>query len=210
MKRYVTLTAVLCLVVAACGGTDVGDTTTTSSDVETTTTAAAQTTTTLAQTTTTLAAGSGGDACLLGDWILDNEAFFAAIEAEIQGEADFGELMISDGEFSVTFEADGTVTSVRDDWGFSVVADDGTFKIRVNGDQSGTWETDGSILSLVLDGGSGLTSETTIEVDGQELPLPTSPISVPTDTFSTTSDFTCDNDTLAVMAEGFTSTFIRP
>jgi hypothetical protein len=210
MKRFVTLFAVLSLTVAACGGSEGESTTTISADAETTTTAGVETTTTSGETPTTFTAGGGGDECLLGEWLLDDEAFFAAMEAEFASQADFGELTVSDGVFSVTFEADGTVTSVRQDWGFSVASDEGTFNIRVNGDQTGTWETDGSTLSLVLDGGAGLVSETTIEVDGQVVPLPTSPVNVPTDTFSTSSEFSCDNDNLVVMAEGFTSTFVRP
>ncbi|MDH3190014.1 MAG: hypothetical protein OEM39_05145, partial [Acidimicrobiia bacterium] len=128
---------------------------------------------------TPLVAGAGGDDCLVGERVLDDEALFEELAAEFAGEEGFSELTAGDGELTASFDADGTVSAVRPDWGFSVASDDGIFKIRIDGDQSGTWETDGSTLMLVLDGGSGFVTSTPVEIDGEEFALPTSPINLP-------------------------------
>ncbi len=209
-KKHLAVIAMLSLILAACGGDSVGETTTLQSNGLTTTTAGSNATTTAAETTTTtLAAASGGDDCLVGTWVLDDQAFFEILSEEFSGEEGFGELTVADGDFTAVFNADGTIDSERDDWGFSVVTDDGTFKIRINGNQSGTWAAEGSTLMLVLDGGSGFETTTSIEVDGQEVVLPTSPISVPSEFLTTSGEFTCSGNTLTVVSDGFTSTFNR-
>ncbi len=216
MKKSLAITFVLGLLVTACGG-DTADTTTTTVSGESTTTVAettttgADTTTTIGETTTTLGStGGGGEDCVVGEWVLDDQAFFDAVFAEFAEEEEFEEFSINeDGEFRVTLNSNGSVSAARNDWGFSISTTEGTFNIVVNGEQTGTWEVNGSMLALNLDGGSGFDVKTTVEVDGQLIDLPTSPVDVPTESLSSSSDFECDGNTLSVTAEGITSNFNR-
>jgi hypothetical protein len=81
------------------------------------------------------------------------------------------------------------------------------FNIVINGTQTGTWETDGSTLLLTLDEGSGFDVEATVVVDGEETVLPAAPMDVPAEALSSSSEFTCSGDTLAVTSDGITSEF---
>ena len=220
MRKSFLLVSVLALVLSACNG-DTGDTTTTSGDSttttvsETTTTEPSESTTTTGDegTTTTATAGGsggGGDECVVGTWVLDDEAFFEAVFAEFADEQEgIGEVTPSGGEFTTTLNANGTVQAVRTDWGFSVETEEGTFHGAINGEQSGTWEIEGSKLLLTLDEGAGFDVEATVEVDGERIPLPSAPIDVPAEALSSSSDYECDGDTLSVTNEGVTSVFVR-
>ncbi len=212
MNRTFLTVVLVSLVAAACGGTTV-DTTTTEATAETTTTEGQATTSSAPSTTSTSTPeASGGNAdCLVGDWVLDNEAFVDQIFADLGGEADgFGEASPAGGDLGVTFDENGTFAVTRDDWGFVMESEDGAFKILISGDQTGTWSADGGELSINLDEGPAPDVTTSMTVDGQELSLPQSPIDVPSEAFSSSSSFSCDNDTFSVTTEDFTSTFNRP
>lgn len=213
MKSRLSLFFAVCLVIAACGG-DSSETTTTLAAEETTTTAAVETSTTAdgttADETTTTAAASGGDDCLVGSWVLDDEAFFEQVFAEMDEETTgFGEVTSVSGEFITTFESNGSVEAVREDWGFSVATEEGTFNIVINGTQTGTWETDGSTLLLSLDEGDTFDVEASVVVDGEEIVLPSAPMEVPSEALSSSSEFSCSGDELSVTSEGITSEFDR-
>lgn len=217
MKSRLSLLFAVCLVVAACNG-DSSDTTTTldaeetttSSAGETSTTGADMTTTTDTGDTTTTAGATGGDNCVVGSWVLDDQAFFDQVFAEMDEETTgFGEVTSVSGSFITTLSADGSVEAVRDDWGFSVETEEGTFNIVINGTQTGTWETEGSILALTLDEGSGFDVQASIVVDGEEVVLPSAPEDVPSEALSSSSEFSCSGDELSVTSEGITSEFDR-
>jgi hypothetical protein len=215
MKSRLSLLLAVCLIGAACGG-ESADTTTTADVDESTTTAAAETTTTAAETTTTAAettttaAASGGDDCLVGSWVLDDQAFFEQVFAEMDEETTgFGEVTSVSGSFITTFNANGSVEAVRDDWGFSVATEEGTFNIVINGTQTGTWKTDGSTLLLTLDEGAGFDVQASVVVDGEEVVLPSAPVDVPAEALSSSSEFSCSGDDLSVTSEGITSEFDR-
>lgn len=214
MKSRLSLLFAVSLVVAACGG-DSSEATTTLAAEETTTTSPAETSTTGESTTsvtetTTTAAASGGDDCLVGSWVLDDQAFFDQVFAEMDDEtAGFAEVTSVSGAFTTTFDSNGSVEAVRDDWGFSVETEEGTFNIVINGTQTGTWETDGSTLLLALDEGDVLDVESSVVIDGEEMVLPSAPMEVPSEALASSSEFSCSGDELSVTSEGITSEFDR-
>lgn len=215
MKRTFITVVLVSLIAAACGGTTGDTTTTTEAAEETTTTADSQETTSSSSpstTTTSAPEATGGSAnCLEGDWVLDNEAFIDQIFADLGGEeAGFGEASPAGGDLGVSFEGNGKMTISRDDWGFVIESEDGSFKILISGDQTGTWSVDGDELSVSLDEGPPPDVTTSLIVDGQEVQMPQSPIEVPSEAFSASSTFSCNGDTFSVATEEFTSTFIRP
>ena len=212
MKRTFLTVVLVSLVAAACGGTTV-DTTTTETVAETTTTESQATTTSAPSTTSTsVPAATGGDAdCLVGDWVLDDEAFVEQISADLGGEEDgLGEVSPASGDLEVTFDEGGTFAVTRDEWGFIMESEDGVFKMLISGDQTGTWTADGDELSINLDEGPPPDVTTSMTVDGQDFPLPQSPIDVPSEAFSSSSTFGCNVDTLSITTDEFTSTFNRP
>lgn len=221
MKSRLSLLFAVCLVVAACGGdssetttTLAAEETTTSSGGETTTTGADATTTTTDDaeetTTTTAAASGGGDNCLVGSWVLDDEAFFDQVFAEMDDETTgFGEVTSVTGNFTTTFNSNGSLEADREDWGFSVATEEGTFNIVINGTQTGTWETDGANLELTLDEGDAFDIEASVEVDGEEIVLPAAPMEVPSEALASSSEYSCSGDELSVTSEGITSEFDR-
>jgi hypothetical protein len=216
MKRTFSILFVASLVVAACGG-EGGDTTTsaasgasTTASLEESSTTTTGDTSTSAETSTTGGGSAGGDDCLVGTWVLDDEAFFEQVFADMDEETTgFGEVTAVGGSFTTAFEAGGSVEAVRADWGFSVDTDEGMFNIVINGTQTGTWETDGSTLLLTLDEGSGFDVEATVVIDGEEVVLPAAPMDVPAEALSSSSEFSCSGDTLAVTSDGITSEFER-
>lgn len=230
MRRILALTLVVGLTLAACGGSGTEETTTTADDAATETTTAADestttavpeaTTTTVAESTTTVdeattttggtATGSGGDDCLVGTWVLDSEAFveaFSSIFSE-QGmpEADVSAL---DGTFTVEMNSDGTYDAVRDGWGFAVATDEGTVMIEINGTESGTWATEGDILTINGDI-SDLTVNSSVEIDGQVVPMPENQMPVDTPPgIATDSTYTCSGDVLTLTNDGIESVMNR-
>jgi hypothetical protein len=212
VKRTFSILFVASLVVAACGG-EGGDTTTSAaSDVSTTapedTSTTVGDTSTSAETSTTAGGSAGGDDCLVGTWVLDDEAFFEQVFADMDEEG-FGDVTAVGGSFTTVLDADGSVEAIRADWGFSVDTEEGMFNIVINGTQTGTWETDGSTLLLTLDEGSGFDVEATVVVDGEEIVLPAAPMDVPAEALASSSEFTCSADALAVTSDGITSEFER-
>lgn len=214
MKSRFSLLFAVCLVVAACNG-DSSETTTTLAAEETSTTAAAETsttgeTTTSAAETTTTAAATGGDDCLVGSWVLDDQAFFDQVFAEMDEETTgFREVTSVSGDFTTTFDSNGSLEAVRDDWGFSVATEEGTFNIVINGTQTGNWETDRSTLLLTLDEGDAFDVRASVVVDGEEIVLPSAPMEVPSEALASFSEFSCSGDELSVTSEGITSEFDR-
>lgn len=211
MNRSVTTLVVFGLLAVACNGTTDSTTSTTESFESTTTAGSESTSSSAAATTSTSSpeAAGGGSDCLEGDWVLDNDAFIEGVFAEFGG-GDFGEASAAGGLLTVSFDSDGTMTTARDEWGFVVARDEGTFQILISGDQSGSWEADGEVLTISLDKGPPPEITTSLIVDGQEVPMPQSPIEVPAEALSATSSFTCDGDTLTVTTDEFTSMFQRP
>lgn len=217
MKRNLIVAFAFSVLLAACSGGEAVETTT-SDPVETTTSESTETTTDSETTTTSVnettstapPQATGGSSCLEGVWELDDEAFFAQMsdlfaESEVEGE-----LEPADGVLTVEMGSDGSMSATREDWGFSLISPDGSFNMRVNGTETGSWSADGSTLFLEIDPGATYEVETTFEAGGQVITLPQAPVDVPTDLFSTESEFTCDGDTFTVSAEGFTSILHRP
>ncbi len=216
MRRLVTLTFALGLLLSACAGEgNEGSTTSseaapTTGEVTQTTTVVPDTTTTEAAPTTTQASSAGGDDCLVGMWTLDSEAFvenFGAIMAEA-GMPD-AEVTSLDGTFEVEMNADGTYAAVRDEWGFSLDTPQGTVVIEINGTESGSWSTSGSTLNISPEE-NDLTVDSSVVVDGQELPLPGSDLPVETPPgLATASEFRCSGDILTLSNEGVESVLNR-
>lgn len=220
MRRILALLLTVALLAAACGGDGSEETTTTADDSADTTAApdttepADDTTTTEARaaTTTTQAAegGGGGEGCIAGTWELNNEAFLEQMtdlfSQEGMPEADVG--MIEGGTFTVDLGADGSLNSMRENWGFDVMTAEGNVQIVINGTESGTWSADGTTMTIDITD-SDLVSDTNIVVDGQEVPLPGgAPVDVP-EGFATESEYTCSDDTLSLTNAGIVSELNR-
>lgn len=209
MPRLLTVVLAVGLLAAACNGAS-GDDTTTSGP--TSTTAATETTTSAMGTTTTAAsAAGGGDGCLVGTWVLDSEAFVAEM-AEIFSGAGMPDAEIAplEGDFTVTLSEDGTLSALREQWGFEITTtEDSTFRVEVNGEETGTWSADGSTLTVNTDI-SDLIANSSIVVDGEELPMPPG-LEAPgiPDTIASESTYSCDGDLLTISNESATSTFNR-
>lgn len=217
MRKLVTLMLVLGMLTVACGGNGEGATTTsspaeppTSEDAPPTTEPVETTTTEAADVTTTAAPSAGGDDCLVGTWTLDSEAFVENFD-EIMADAGMADSEVTalDGTFTVEMNSDGTYLAVRDEWGFNMATPQGTVILEINGDETGTWSTDGSTLSIDPEQ-SDLTVDASVEVDGETFPLPGSdvPIEAPPG-LATNSEFDCSGDVLTVSNEGVESVLNR-
>ncbi len=215
MRRSSTIFLALALVLAACSPSDGDDGTTTTADAgsEATTTQPQpdETTTTEAEveTTTTQAEATGGSSCVEGDWLLSAENFTSVMEQAASETAEVGdaEIIPAEGTYVVTMAPDGTFTGVRDDWGFSVETADGSFEIRMNGTESGTWSADDTTITVTV-ATSDVTVDASASFDGQTINLPESPVDVP-DAIAESSTYTCNDDQLAVTTEGVTITLDR-
>jgi hypothetical protein len=211
------LTIAIGLLLAACAGGGEGGTTTSSPSAPTTgevtqTTAAAPDTTTStgAAPSSTEGSSAGGDDCLVGMWTLDSEAFVENFDA-IMTEAGMPDAEVTslDGTFEVEMNADGSYVAVRDEWGFSMGTPQGTVVIEINGTETGTWSTSGSTLNIDP-GENDLTVDSSIVVDGQEIPMPGSdlPVEAPPG-LATASEFQCSGDTLTLESGGVESVLNR-
>ena len=219
MSRSSTIFLAVALVLAACspGTSDDGDdgttTTTEAAVVETTEPAPAATSTTApapAETTTTEAVqASGGSSCVEGEWLLGPDTFISAMEQAVAEAPEVGDAEISpsEGTYVVTMASDGTFMGVRDDWGFSITTADGTFNIRVNGTESGTWSADDTTITVRV-AASDVSVDASAEFDGQSIDLPESPIDVP-EAIAESSDYTCSDDELTITTDGITITLDR-
>jgi len=221
MRRLPTLFVAVAVVIAACNGS-AGDETTTSVGPSTTaggadttpagtpTTASGETPTTAvpeASTTAPPATGGGPD-CLVGTWVLDSEAFVEALSDVFADTGlDAQSLEANEGSYTVEMDADGTFTGTRDEWGFSVTLDEGTFDIVINGTESGTWTADETTLT-VSDTESDVSVSASVEIGGQVQEMPESPVEVP-EAIASESEYSCDANTLTVTSEGVTTVMNR-
>ncbi len=221
MDRRRVLLAAIALIVAACGGSSESTTTTEAivagGSTETTTTESPTTTaaptTTEAPTTTTTEAAAGGSDCLVGTWELDSAAFIEQIfSVAAEGETgfeDLGDVEVSHGggSFTVTMNADGSFVGDRDNWQIRVSAADGVFVNTLDGEETGTWSTDGDQLTIVSES-STIEVSFAAEIDGELQPLPFGGTqTVATRELGGAGPYTCDDNTLEVTLGGGTSTF---
>lgn len=213
MRRLLILAISFGLIAAACGSDGGDGSTTTSTDARTTTSDAEEETTTSGSestTTSTTAAtsGEGGPDCLVGTWILDSDAFVENF-SEIFASAGMPDAEASalDGTFTVELSADGTLTAVREGWGFAIQTSQGDMTVEINGEETGTWSADGSMLTVSIDI-SDLALDASIEVDGQVLPMPAAPVDIP-EGIATDSTYLCEGDTVTLMNAGVESILNR-
>jgi hypothetical protein len=218
MKRSaLILVAVFAVVVAACSGGGDETTTTVLDDGGATTTVdvgsdETTTTVTIAGATTTLAAAGNGDAddsCLEGTWVLDGQPFFDAIMAEMSAEEAQGATFeYVDGEYQAVIGGDGSFVDRRVDWHFAVTSPAGSLDMIMNHERTGEWVSNDGIISVTLP--SGEAPDTQILIDGVpfEFPGGSVPFSVPAMDWVPAA-YSCDGNTLTIMAEGITSTWNR-
>lgn len=199
MRRLLNLALALGLVAAACSPSSSSGATSTSTD---------DTPTSQPATTTTSSAGAGGPDCLVGTWVLDTDSFVEAL-AEAYAESGIGvtEVTAGGGSFTMTLDADGSMESEREEWGFGVVMAEGTFNIVIDGRETGTWSADDSTMTVDTTD-SDLSVSATVEADGQSIDIPSSPVEVP-DTIASDSEYSCEGDVLTVVNDGFTSVMNR-
>lgn len=216
--RGFTLFAALALALSACGTSTSDDGTTTTGDGSATTSAAADTTTTTRATTTTTGAttttlgASGGEDCLVGEWELDSEAFVEQMTSAMAGEGGAEDVTVEfvGGSYVVSMTDDGTFVSERDEWSFQAVMSEGTFRMTVDGTDTGTWSSDGDTVTVATTE-TNSTVSVQAEVDGELIDIPQG--SVPLTNTSAVGDsatFSCSGDTLTVDSEeGFVSRMNR-
>ena len=214
MNRTAIVSIAVALVVAACSSSSedaapasttstVEDTaaasTTVAESPESTTTTAAPTTT--MQGTTTVAASASIGECVIGTWELDSQAFFDQIVASLPEDEQVGTFTFKGGQYLLVVEGDGTFASIRDDWSFGAETDDGEIELRINDEQTGTYEFDGTVLSTTLAGGSP--AEVELLVDGVpfELPGGRTPVEPPAAEFEG-AVVSCDGDVMSSSVPG--------
>lgn len=217
--RGATLFALLALTVAACSpddGATEAETTTTAGEAAVTSEPAATTTTpdsttTTSQPTTTMAA-AGGASCLVGEWELDSEAFLEEMTSAMEEQAAGQDVVMEfvGGSYTVSLAESGIFLAQRDEWSFQMVMAEGTFRMTIDGTDTGSWAADeGSLTVSNVESASLLTAQA--EVDGELIDLPQGTVPITdTNAVGETSAYTCAGDTLTVdSTEGFTSTLTR-
>ena len=206
----------LVVALAACGGSPDGATATTSSgetttsSSSTTTVADTTTTTTSATTSTSATAGPGeGADCLVGTWELDSEAFVASFQ-DVYGGTEISDSRYVEGQLLATFEPDGTFRDERQDWTWEMETAGGVFRMRVNGENHGSYAVDGERLSVTMEE-IGVDVSMEMEMNGEGIELPGSgdlPVEPPVVEGSGT--FTCSGDRFSLVSdEGVESHFTR-
>lgn len=214
MRKTLILFLLLGLVSVSCGGDSTEDTSTTSASAEETTTSVVSDPTTTepsGQPTTSGQEAAGGSDCLVGTWVLDNEAFVENFDSIF---ADAGmpgaEVSALDGSFTVELGADGSLSATRDGWGFDINTGEGAIILEINGAETGTWSADDSTFTVDSDT-SDLEISASIEVDGEIVEMPAEfqpefdvPAGVATD-----SDYTCSGDMLTLTNAGVESILHR-
>lgn len=221
MRRLMILVSVVGLIAAGCNG-GAGDTTSTTGDAtsttdttmsvpETTTSSAGEPTTTVGETTTTAAAASGGSDCLVGTWVLDNDAFMENL-GSIFADAGMPDADVAalGGTFTVELGPDGSLNATRDEWGFDMDTGEGAVVIEVDGTETGTWSADETTLTVSTDT-SDLDVGVSVEVDGEMVEMPSEfqpEFDVPQG-IATDSTYTCSGDVLTLTNEGVESVLNR-
>lgn len=191
---------------AACGGSPDGATTTSSGE----TTTSSSTSTSAATSTTTATAGPGeGADCLVGTWELDSEAFVASFQ-EVYGGSEISDSRYVEGRLLATFEPDGTFRDERQDWTWEMETAGGVFRMRVNGENQGSYAVDGERLTITMEE-IGVDASMEMEMNGEVIELPGSgdlPVEPPVVEGSGT--FTCSGDRFSLVTEeGMESHFTR-
>jgi RNase P/RNase MRP subunit p29 len=186
---------------AACSPS--ADSSTTTASADTTTPPAESTTSQVPASTTSLLGtttepGSEGANCLMGTWRLDTESMIESLSATFAQEGFTGEVTANEGDYLVTINADGSLQVERDNWGFSVATPDGTFILTVDGTDEGTWSADDASITVTMST-SNVVSQTQVEVDGQLVTMPQSPVGVP-DAIAESSTYMCNGDLLSVQS----------
>lgn len=145
---------------------------------------------------------AGGEHCLVGTWVLDNESFLEAYSGTLT-ETGMGDARISDlgGTYTVNVHPDGTFDANRDNWGYSVANRGTLFTVVANGDEIGTWSADGSTVNMTTDV-SNVTLDLSREVDGEKVPIPGSQEAFDALSMAVTSDYSCSQDVVTISADG--------
>ena len=140
-----------------------------------------------------------GEACLYGNWYLDNESFKAMLE-----EAG-GNVLSVTGWAIVWYGDDGTTMATFDEWTTVTTEDNAETTMVRNGEDLATYEVTGdTITTRETEGNSVL--EMTMKMDGQDAATVVAPHEPSVTTVAT---FTCEGETLTVTAEGATSVLHR-
>lgn len=218
--RGLTVLMLFALLLAACSPADetAADETTTTADgatttsvAEVTTTTERATTTTAEETSTTVAAVGGAD-CLVGEWELNSEAFLEQLTTAMADEVGGQEVSIEfvGGAYTVSMDEGGSFSAVRDEWSWQAVMSEGTFRITIDGIDTGSWSADAQSLTVSdIESNSVVTAQAEVEGELIDLPQSTVPLA-DTNAVGDTTSYTCSGDTLTVDSEeGFVSELTR-
>lgn len=111
---------------------------------------------------------STGRDCLIGVWLADNEFFLAAM-------SQFGdEIKDVSGEVTVSFAADGAMTTVYDGWLITALVDGNSSTIERDGTDVGTFSATDSTITMSDD---SVGSSLTVTAAGHEMNVPPEPVS---------------------------------
>lgn len=147
------------------------------------------------------ASGSlAGEACLYGNWYLDNESFRALLETA------GGTVIDVTGSSVLTYREDGTTTTLYDEWTTKVEQDGSVTTMVRNGEDSGTYEVAGGDTLTMTETDANSVLEMTMKADGQQaVTMTVDPESSPL----SQGTFTCEGDTLTVVVDGQASILYR-
>lgn len=140
-----------------------------------------------------------GEACLYGNWYLDNESYKAMLE-----EAG-GNVLSVTGWAIIWYGDDGTTLATFDEWTTVATEDNAETTMVRNGEDLATYEVTGDTITTTETEGNSVL-EMTMKMDGQDAATVVAPHEPSVTTVAT---FTCEGETLTVTAEGATSVLHR-
>lgn len=218
---FAVMTVVMLLLLAACGDddepiaagggtvaeTEPGDQSSDDAESDTTTTSTEPESTTT--TTEPEPEPTGGEACLVGTWLVDNDHWGEMFEAFARAEGGEGFQVIGvTGVGSTEFRADGTTETIYDEWTITatVASAPGEMSIIRTGVDQGTWTAEGDHLTMV---DTDVTSVVRTTMGGMELPTGGGGSTYDASLLEGSATYECSGDRLSVTMEGATAVLNR-
>jgi len=141
-----------------------------------------------------------GEACLPGNWFLDNEEF-SDFMASVSGSA----INKMSGSVMVTFREDGTTSTYYDGWTYDMEGGDRSMSLSKDGTDSGTYHVAADGSMALADTEMSAITTAWIERDGEMVGLRVEP----TPSVFSDASFTCEGDKLTMVSDGATTILHR-
>lgn len=140
------------------------------------------------------------DECALtGSWMLDGPAFAADVSAWMGADTEH-----LGGSYTMDFDGDGGFVSQRSAWTLRHDFPDAAIVTETTSREEGTWETDGTTITLTAPGDPAAAVMVWVEVDGELEPLPPGPAPTAAPGISGTGTYSCPAADTLVIAVSYT------